>query len=662
LGFPEYSTERVTLDPGYGPHGCLWERGNYLPNSPNWVIFNSEYKEPLEPSSQYGRQIICQSEYAEGAADGSCPEGFVPITDTSTCETAAVYLEVPETTPTNTADGDKSSMPVGCYHTIGQNAGLFFNDNSDTTFVADSLNYILCRKKWAVRLFAVNINHATSISFSTNGETKSIYLSSGTMFKTLDWLEVGQDFSVSYNPTGQPQSCYFRHFDAESGTMLQSSTLGEQIPTGIPSVVTINFYCMTLSPTTNPTIPPSVDPTLAPSFHPTTHPTNTPTSNPSINPTLSPTLNPTLLPSKDPSTNPTKTPSFAPTTDPSHHPTVAPTLSPTAVPCNMRSQETCVPGDGPYCHYNNETESCVELDACPATGDYSCASYCGIEVDRCGIAHINSTYQCSCELCDGLTSCEQQRHELIRLDADFDTVFPEETREASEQQFLSECNDVLAPVECINVFDGSIFLEIQGDESDVAQAVSNINSAGLTLPSFGTFSVVGSIPTTRSGLNTDDDDGFGTIWIVLIIIGVCMCILVGCFLNHRRKTFHDYQGGATPRPESHAVLEMDGKKIDYSDAKVKSRHENEDLEESFGAMRIDSSTLVSPIRKREFDGYSNQEQATFSAGVEPKIEQKDSFEEFSETSNNVAKKAAPPLPPRPVSAVEVGQSSPRNKI
>lgn len=143
------------------------------------------------------------------------------------------------------------------------------------------------------------------------------------------------------------------------------------------------------------------------------------------------------------------------------------------------------------------------------------------------------------------------------------------------------------------------------------------------------------------------------------------------FLNHRRKTFHDYHGGATPRPESHAVLEMDGKKIDYSDAKAKSRDENEDLEESFGAMRIDSSTLVSPIRKREFDGYSKQEQATFSAGVEPKIEQKDSFEEFSETSNNdrisvsvdvVAKKAAPPLPPRPVSAVEVGQSSPRYKI
>jgi len=373
IDFPEYSTERITQDPGYGPHGCLWEHGNYLPvGTPDWVIFNPQYKEPqVEPSSQYGRQIICQSLYAEGTSSGTCPEGFVPITDSSTCETAASYLEIPETIPVSTDDADKNARPVGCYHTIGQSAGLYLNDNSDTSFVADSLNYILCRKKWAVRLFAVNINHATSISFSTNGATKSEYLPSGTIFKTLDWLEPGQDFSVSYNPTGQPQNCFFRHFDAESGTMIQSSTLGQQIPTGIPSVVTINFYCVTLSPTTNPTLSPSTSPTLEPSFHPTIDPSDAPTDNPSTHPTLSPTFNPTLVPSKEPSTIPTKSPSFLPTNNPTNHPTVAPTLSPTDIPCNMRSQEECLPGNGPYCHFNNETGSCVELDACPASGDYS---------------------------------------------------------------------------------------------------------------------------------------------------------------------------------------------------------------------------------------------------------------------------------------------------
>jgi len=633
LNFPDYSQDRQVQDPGYGPHGCLWEKGKYTPvGSFNWVIFNPSPSS--QPANFWGRQIICQALYATASEEGTCPEGFFAITDRSTCSAAGAYLEITDNNVEDTSLTDGPCRPQGCYYTSGHhsdNTKLYFNghrlrDDDDDSCDSDDLGdsddghhvyNMICRKKWAVRLFAVNINDATSIQYVTDSSDSRVLLEAGTSFKTLDFLDPGESFTVSYHRLGQPQECFFRHLDAETGNLLESDTITEQIPTGIPSVVTINLYCVTSSPTMMPTTVPSVNPTMFPSLNPTFHPTQQPSASPrmmptiapSVNPTMFPSLNPTFHPTQQPSTDPTIQPTLSPsqepsagqttqptisptmrpttptmdpttypTTQPSYAPSLNPTFSPTvtpstspspapsATPCDERSQENCTPDNGPYCYFDRSNDTCVEIPACPSTGPISCESYCGVEVDVCGVAPLTDGSFCSCELCADVTSCVGTRTAVLRFDGEFDDVFPLETREERKALFLSECRGVLAPVNCTSVWAGSIYLTIEGQKDLVDQAEDEINANGLTLSSFGTFQIFAS--PRNNPTHHEDDEKFGTIWIVLIIVLLCLCILVGCFLNHRRKTYHNYKGGATPRPDPNAVLEMDGKKVDYEDVYV----------------------------------------------------------------------------------------------
>ena len=69
----------------------------------------------------------------------------------------------------------------------------------------------------------------------------------------------------------------------------------------------------------------------------------------------------------------------------------------------------------------------------------------------------------------------------IRLNGDFNTIVTDEV------QFLSECSSELENADCIAVRPGSIILTIQGSEEGINNAVTQIETNGLSLPSFGTM-------------------------------------------------------------------------------------------------------------------------------------------------------------------------------
>jgi len=215
--------------------------------------------------------------------------------------------------------------------------------------------------------------------------------------------------------------------------------------------------------------------------------------------------------------------------------------------------------DGSYCYFDAETQTCVELDSCDAQ---QCTTFCIHEVENTCDTFSNSTYQCSCKLCPGVTECQTIKSELLHfVDEDFGITFPTEEKET---EFLTECSNLLDPVECRSVASGSIYLEIVGESSAVDAAVSDITSNGLTVPGFDTWNLLGN---TRGGLSTGEGGNgkLGAIWITIIVVLVCLCILGACFIRHLSKTPRDYTGGSTPKAKP-AVLELDGKQMDYSDA------------------------------------------------------------------------------------------------
>jgi len=160
-----------------------------------------------------------------------------------------------------------------------------------------------------------------------------------------------------------------------------------------------------------------------------------------------------------------------------------------------------------------------------------------------------------------VTECQSRKRELLHFDEDFDATFPTEEKEA---EFLVECSKLLDPVECRSVARGSIYLEIFGESSAIDAVVSDITSNGLTVPGFDKWNL---FDNTRAGLATDEEGNskLGAIWITIIVILVCLCILGACFIRHYQKTPHLYSGGATPKVHEPQVLELDGKKLDFSD-------------------------------------------------------------------------------------------------
>jgi len=171
-----------------------------------------------------------------------------------------------------------------------------------------------------------------------------------------------------------------------------------------------------------------------------------------------------------------------------------------------------------------------------------------------------------------VTECQSLKSELLYFDEDFDATFP--TTE-NETEFLAACSDLLDPVECTSVVKGSILLTIFGEKSAVDAAASDIRANGLTVPGFSTWNL---LDTSRAGALVEDaNTKLGAVWITLIIVLVCLCILGACFVRHYAKTPHDYSGGATPKAQP-AILELDGKTMDYSNA----TYENEDSNEKKG--------------------------------------------------------------------------------
>jgi len=256
--------------------------------------------------------------------------------------------------------------------------------------------------------------------------------------------------------------------------------------------------------------------------------------------------------------------------------------------------------DGSFCYFNAETQTCVEIGSCDSQ---TCSTICIHEVENTCDTFSNSTHQCSCRKCPGVTECQSVKTELLHFDEDFSETFPTTEKET---EFLAECSSLLDPVQCMSVVSGSIYLQIAGESSAVDAVVSDISSNGLTVPGFDTWNL---FDNTRSGLATGDDGNskLGAIWITIIIVLVCLCILGACFVRHYSQTPKDYAGGATPKAKP-AVLEMDGKKMDFSDATYGNADSDEALEANGPSYKV-----------------------------------------YVQTNS----KKGPPLPPRPVSSVNV---------
>eukprot|EP00493_Phyllostaurus_siculus_P025387 UN25731 len=131
----------------------------------NWLIWNEAPS--TIANNPWGRQIICQAEYVQGKADGTCPESFVPITTNSAaCLTAGEYLgfsgPVTNLDSDDADDSDEVNNPTGCFHSNGD---LFYNSNSGA-FTAENNKFIICRKTYAVRLLAVDLMFTTSIIYN----------------------------------------------------------------------------------------------------------------------------------------------------------------------------------------------------------------------------------------------------------------------------------------------------------------------------------------------------------------------------------------------------------------------------------------------------------------------------------------------------------------
>merc|ERR1712117_78553 len=130
-----------------------------------------------------------------------------------------------------------------------------------------------------------------------------------------------------------------------------------------------------------------------------------------------------------------------------------------------------------------------------------------------------------------------------------------------------------------SVVKGSILLTIFGETSAVDAAASDMRANGLTVPGFTTWNV---LDTSRAGALVDEaNTKLGAVWITLIIVLVCLCILGACFVRHYAKTPHDYSGGATPKAQP-AILELDGKTMDYSNATYGNEDSDGDSNEKKG--------------------------------------------------------------------------------
>jgi len=126
----------------------------------------------------------------------------------------------------------------------------------------------------------------------------------------------------------------------------------------------------------------------------------------------------------------------------------------------------------------------------------------------------------------------------IALDGDYDIVIG-----SNKDSFLQECSESLSPVSCVDVAKGSIIVTIQGSESEVNEAISDVEQNGLSLQSFGTLQAqISTTLTISSDATTVDEDGEGIDIAVIggaaggvVVLLLCCCLAYWYFMVYRMK-------------------------------------------------------------------------------------------------------------------------------
>jgi len=288
----------------------------------------------------------------------------------------------------------------------------------------------------------------------------------------------------------------------------------------------------TLAPnfsTARPSKFPSIVPSSFPSIVPTKHPSMCPTSTrPSMRPTIVSTT--AVILDKDPTFVPTGRPSIGPTfasTTTNRVPSIAPVYQPTTplpstYPTTSLTDSTEINSTPiPTTYPTTSLTDATEINSTPIPTKYPTISLTdATEIKTTDIPPNSQSTTFEIE------TTRIETRDVI-FDGDYDIVVG-----SNKDSFLQECSESLSPVSCIDVSKGSIIVTIQGSESDVNQAINDVEQNGLSLQSFGTLEaqITTTLPILSDANNAaEEDDGLDIVVIGAAAGGVVILLFCCCF-------------------------------------------------------------------------------------------------------------------------------------